>query len=73
MNHRGSPAHQPITGDSHARSQLPQPHRRSWPYVITAAIALTLQQGWNPQQVITLTTCLLALIALITSTGHNGE
>ncbi|WP_405969043.1 hypothetical protein OG496_00515 [Streptomyces sp. NBC_00988] len=51
----------------------PQPHRRSWPYVITAAIALTLQQGWNPQQVITLTTCLLALIALITSTGHNGE
>jgi hypothetical protein len=47
----------------------PQPQRRSWPY----AIALTLQQGWHPQQVITLTTCLLVLIALITSTGHNDQ
>jgi hypothetical protein len=51
----------------------PQPQRRSWPYAITATIALTLQQGWTPEQVITLTTCLLVLIALITSTGHNGE
>lgn len=51
----------------------PQPRRRSWPYAVTAAITLTLQQGWNPQQVITLTTCLLVLIALITSTGHNDQ
>lgn len=51
----------------------PHPQRRSWPYVVVAAIALTVQQGWSAEQVITLTTCLLVLIALITSTGHNGE
>lgn len=51
----------------------PQPQRRSWPYAVTATIALALQQGWDPEQVITLATCLLVLIALIASTGHHGE
>ncbi|MEV7203473.1 hypothetical protein [Streptomyces griseoluteus] len=51
----------------------PQPHRRSWPYAVTAAIALAIQQGWSAEQVITLATCLLVLIALITSAGHHGE
>ncbi|MFD5264865.1 hypothetical protein [Streptomyces sp. NPDC058335] len=48
----------------------PQPHRRSWPYVTAVAITLTIQQGWSAEQVITLTTCLLVLIALITSTDR---
>lgn len=50
----------------------PQQPRRSWPYVVAVAIALTLQQGWSARDVITLTTCLLVLIALVTSTG-NGQ
>lgn len=49
----------------------PQPHRRSWPYVTAAALTLTIQQGWSAEQVITLTTCLLVLIALVSSTGHG--
>ncbi|WP_435211444.1 hypothetical protein [Streptomyces sp. bgisy034] len=51
----------------------PQPHRRSWPYAVTAAIALAIQQGWSAEQVIALATCLLVLIALITSAGRHGE
>ncbi|MFI7388031.1 hypothetical protein [Streptomyces sp. NPDC049813] len=49
----------------------PQSHGRSWPYVVTAALALALQQGWEPGQVIALTVCLLTLIALIASTGDR--
>ncbi|MFI8301786.1 hypothetical protein ACIGCZ_38515 [Streptomyces nigra] len=51
----------------------PHPPRRSWPYAVTAVIALTIQQGWHADQVITLATCLLVLIALITSAGRHGE
>ncbi|MEG8281204.1 hypothetical protein [Streptomyces sp. AHA2] len=40
---------------------------------MTAAIVLAIQQGWSAEQVITLATCLLVLIALITSAGHHGE
>jgi hypothetical protein len=74
MHEREPPANHPITGGrtmTHPNS--PQPHRRSWPFAVTAAITLTLQSGWTAEQVITLTTCLLVLIALITSTGANGE
>ncbi|MGW0080008.1 hypothetical protein [Streptomyces sp. P9-2] len=48
-------------------SNTTPPRRRSWPYVVVAAIMLTLQQGWEAEQVIALVTCLLVLIALITS------
>ena len=51
----------------------PHPQNRSWPYAVTAAIALTLQQGWNARQVIALTACLLVLISLVTSTGHHDD
>ncbi|SED63977.1 hypothetical protein [Streptomyces sp. Ag109_O5-10] len=49
----------------------PQSHRRSWPYMTAPALTLTIQQGWSAEQVITLTTCLLVLIALIRSTGRG--
>lgn len=49
----------------------PQRQRRSWPYVVAAALVLALQQGWSPTDVITLATCLLVLIALVTSTGDD--
>jgi len=47
----------------------PQRQRPSWPYVAAAVLVLALQQGWSSTDVITLATCLLVLIALVTSTG----
>jgi hypothetical protein len=49
----------------------PHGQHRSWPYVVAAALILALQQGWSATDVITLATCLLVLIALITSTGRG--
>ncbi|MEU6449975.1 hypothetical protein [Streptomyces sp. NPDC046979] len=49
----------------------PQRPRHSWPYVVAAALALAFQQGWSASEVITLVTCLLVLIALITSAGQG--
>nr|WTA00815.1 hypothetical protein OH820_35290 [Streptomyces sp. NBC_00857] len=51
----------------------PQPHRRSWPYAITAIVVLAIQQGWDAQQVTALAVSLLVLIALLTSAGRGGE
>ncbi|MGA5171255.1 MULTISPECIES: hypothetical protein [Streptomyces] len=50
-----------------------QPRHRSWPYAITAVIVLAIQQGWDAQQVVTLTVSLLVLVALITSAGRYGD
>ncbi|MFD5891277.1 hypothetical protein ACFWHQ_35665 [Streptomyces sp. NPDC060334] len=49
----------------------PNPRRRSWPYAVTAIVALAVQQGWDAQQVISLAVSLLVLIALITSADRS--
>jgi hypothetical protein len=45
--------------------------RRSWPYIVSAVLVLALQQGWNPEHVISLAAVLLVLIALVTSSGGS--
>jgi hypothetical protein len=50
-----------------------QPPRRSWPYMVGAITVLAIQQGWNAQQVTTLTVSLLVLVALITSAGRGSD
>lgn len=49
----------------------PSPNRRSWPYAVTAIVALAVQQGWDVQQVISLSVILLVFIALITSADRR--
>ncbi|WP_158075070.1 hypothetical protein [Streptomyces sp. MJM1172] len=49
------------------------PPRRNWPYVVVAIVVLAFQQGWNAQQITTLTVSLLVLIAVITAAGNNRE
>jgi hypothetical protein len=43
--------------------------RRSWPYVVLAALTLAFQEGWSASEIRDLAVALLVLIALIHSAG----
>ncbi|GAA2671267.1 hypothetical protein [Streptomyces lunalinharesii] len=45
--------------------------RTTWPYAVTAIVALAIQTGWAPQDVLPLVTTLLILIGLVISIDNT--